>query len=344
MSPYISPLFSLGMFISVMLILCSSHWIFLWMGLELGTLAFVPMLAWWHTSLEVEATVKYFIVQALAAATFFFGGLMNMNVVYTSDVSHWFGGVGEMIILLAVAVKLGMAPFHYWVVDVVQGLNYIPGLVLLTWQKLPGLAVFIQLGCSNPTLIAVLGCLSALVGGLGGLGQTQLRKLLAFSSIVHLGWLVTGVGVNSLLGMTYFVLYVSVSLPIFLFLHIMNVVHVNQLRSGIVGSPVVTALLSLGVLSLAGLPPFVGFLGKWLVLTELVSQTMVLVSAVLISGTLVSLYYYLRVGYLCLAIMSPQQVMVNTSYRKSFIFNILAVLVGFNLIGLAISSGVSCYI
>nr|BAH86276.1 NADH dehydrogenase subunit 2 [Branchiostoma lanceolatum] len=343
MSPYISPLFGVAMSVSVLLIMSSSHWVFMWLGLELGTLAFVPILTWWHSSLEVEATVKYFIVQAMAAAMFFFGGLVSTGTEYISSLNQIVGNTGEVMTMLVVAMKLGLAPFHYWVVDVVQGLNYIPGMVLLTWQKVPGLMVLTQLGTTyNSFFLLTFGVLSALLGGLGGLGQTQVRKLLAFSSIAHLGWLVSGCVIGSLLGITYFALYVVLSLPVFLFLHLLNAVHLNHLRMSLMFNPASGMLVGIGFLSLGGLPPFLGFFGKWLLLTHLVDGFLLGLAIMLIVGTLVSLFYYLRVSYLCLVILGPQQVMIGLSWRKIYMTNLVSGMVVLNMIGLVLVGGVSC--
>nr|YP_001434578.1 NADH dehydrogenase subunit 2 [Asymmetron inferum]BAF76609.1 NADH dehydrogenase subunit 2 [Asymmetron inferum] len=342
MSPYISPLFSLTMLFSVLLILCSTHWAFMWLGLEVGTLAFVPLLTWWHTAPEVEATVKYFITQATAAAMFFLGGLILMSSEYSSGIAHWLGSLGEVIILLSVLMKLGLAPLHYWVVDVVQGLNYLPGMVLLTWQKLPGLIVLTQLLSKlNSSILLILAPTAALIGGLGGLGQTQVRKLLAFSSIAHLGWLTVGIVINSWLGMMYFMLYMLISLPIFLLLHVSGGVHLNQLRSTLGANPIFSFSVGAGFLSLAGLPPFLGFFSKWLILTHSVAQLLVITSAVLILGALISAFYYLRISYLCLVVLAPQQIMVMTNWRNMSKINLISIILLSNMMGLLLVGGLS---
>nr|YP_001434591.1 NADH dehydrogenase subunit 2 [Asymmetron sp. A TK-2007]BAF76622.1 NADH dehydrogenase subunit 2 [Asymmetron sp. A TK-2007] len=342
MSPYISPLFSLSMVVSLLIILTANHWIFMWLGLEIGTLAFVPLLTWWHKAPEVEAAVKYFLIQAVAAAMFFFGGLALMNSEYINGVSQWLGNAGEVIILFAVLMKLGLAPVHYWVVDVVQGLNYIPGLVLLTWQKLPGLVVLTQLASEmNGTILLMLAPLSALVGGLGGLGQVQVRKLLAFSSIAHLGWLTTGLTVSALLGAMYFLVYIIISLPIFLSLHMSGGVHLNQLRNVLASNPMLSIWVGVGFLSLAGLPPFLGFFSKWLVLTYTTMQILLVSSIILISGALVSMFYYLRISYLCLVILAPQQIMAMTNWRNVSKITLLSIVLLLNIVGLLIVSALS---
>nr|BAC75519.1 NADH dehydrogenase subunit 2 [Branchiostoma belcheri] len=342
MSPYISPLFGLAMGSSVLLILSSTHWVFVWLGLELGTLAFIPMLAWWHSSLEVEATVKYFIIQAMAAAVFFFGGLVMTSTEYISGLSQFVGNFGEVLIMFSIIMKLGLVPFHYWVVDVVQGLNYLPGMVLLTWQKVPGLMVLVQLvSMQNGLILLIFGALSAFWGGLGGLGQTQMRKLLAFSSIAHLGWLVSGCVVGTMLGSMYFILYVVLSIPVFVFLCILNNTHLNQVRASLVSNPVAAMVVGVGFLSLAGLPPFMGFFGKWLVLTWLLNNFLVGGAVALVVGALVSLFYYLRVSYMCMVILGPQQIMVSLSWRKGFMGSLLGGLVVLNLLGLLLVGGIS---
>nr|BAF76635.1 NADH dehydrogenase subunit 2 [Asymmetron lucayanum] len=344
MSPYISPLFSFTMILSLLVILCSTHWVFMWLGLEIGTLAFIPLLTWWHNATEVEATVKYFLTQAVAAAIFFFGGLVLLSSESINGVAQWLGSLGEIIILLSVLMKLGMAPIHYWVIDVVQGLNYIPGMILLTWQKLPGLAVLSQLLSENNSYILLfLAPASALIGGLGGLGQTQVRKLLGFSSISHLGWLVVGLVINSLLGAMYFFLYIIISLPIFLSLHISGGVHLNQLRNALASNSMLSISVGVGFLSLAGLPPFLGFFIKWLVLTHSMTQFLLIASTLLITGSLIGAFYYLRISYLCLVILAPQQVMAMTNWRNTAKINLISVVLLLNIVGLLLAGALSTF-
>lgn len=119
--------------------------------------------------------------------------------------------------------------------------------------------------------------------------------------------------VGSILGVRYFLLYCSLSIPIFSFLYMLNSLHLNQLRMSLTINPVVTILLGIGFLSLAGLPPFLGFFGKWLVLTYLVDHFLLGVAIVLVVGTLISLFYYLRISYLCIIVLGPQQIIVGLS-------------------------------
>lgn len=84
-------------------------------------------------------------------------------------------------------MKVGLAPTHFWLPEVLQGLDLTTGLILSTWQKVAPFALLLQIPHHNPTLLVILGLLSTLIGGWGGLNQTQLRKILAYSSIAHLG-------------------------------------------------------------------------------------------------------------------------------------------------------------
>lgn len=102
-----------------------------------------------------------------------------------------------ILIILALIIKLGIAPFHFWVPEVTQGVPLKSGLILLTWQKLAPLSILYQISPSiDSTLTMLVAILSIIVSGWGGLNQTQLHKILVYSSIAHMGWMVAIITFN----------------------------------------------------------------------------------------------------------------------------------------------------
>jgi len=209
--------------------------------------------------------------------------------------------VATAIILAALALKIGLAPIHFWIPEVLQGLDLLTGLILSTWQKLAPLALIIQTAQAfDPLLLTTLGLISTLVGGWGGLNQTQLRKILAYSSIAHMGWIIIVLQHAPQLTLLALLTYILITSAAFLTLKMSYTTKVGTLATTWSKSPLLTATTALVLLSLGGLgglPPLTGFIPKWLILQELAKQGLPLTATVIALAALISLYFYLRLCY-----------------------------------------------
>nr|YP_009240325.1 NADH dehydrogenase subunit 2 [Mylochromis lateristriga]AMO26804.1 NADH dehydrogenase subunit 2 [Mylochromis lateristriga] len=213
MNPYILAILLFGLGLGTTITFASSHWLLAWMGLEMNTLAIIPLMAQHHHPRAVEATTKYFLTQATAAATLLFASVTNAWLTGQWEIQQITHPLPSTMITLALALKIGLAPLHAWLPEVLQGLDLTTGLILSTWQKLAPFALILQLQPSSSTLLIILGLTSTLIGGWGGLNQTQLRKILAYSSIAHLGWMILVLqfspSITLLTLLTYFIMTFS---------------------------------------------------------------------------------------------------------------------------------------
>nr|WHU29520.1 NADH dehydrogenase subunit 2 [Elassoma zonatum] len=305
MNPYIlaTLLFSLGL--GTTITFASSHWLIAWMGLEVNTLAIVPLMAQHHHPRAVEATTKYFLTQATAAAMLLFAATTNAWLTGEWQLQEMSHPIPITLITLALALKIGLAPTHAWLPDVLQGLDLTTGLILATWQKLAPFALLYQIQNLNPTLLIFLGVLSTLVGGWGGLNQTQLRKILAYSSIAHLGWMVLVLKFSPSLTILTLLMYMIMTTATFLTFKLNKATNVNTLATCWTKAPTLSALTPLILLSLAGLPPLSGFMPKWLILQELTKQNLPMTATIAALSALLSLYFYLRLTYAITLTISP---------------------------------------
>lgn len=192
-------------------------------------------------------------------------------------------------------LKSGAAPFHFWFPEVIEGLSWFNGLILITWQKIAPLILISYNFCYNFFIISII--LSILIGSLGGLNQTSIRKLMAFSSINHLGWILLAIINNELLWITYFLLYSLLSISIIIIFNNFKLFYFNQIFNISIINPIIKFLIFLNLLSLGGLPPFLGFLPKWLVIQNLTSINQLFILTISICLTLITLYFYLRLSY-----------------------------------------------
>nr|AAX63791.1 NADH dehydrogenase subunit 2 [Myxocyprinus asiaticus] len=309
MNPYVLTILLSSLGLGTTLTFASSHWLLAWMGLEINTLAILPLMAQHHHPRAVEATTKYFLTQATAAAMILFASTTNAWLVGEWDINNLSHPLAATMVIAALALKIGLAPVHFWMPEVLQGLDLLTGLILSTWQKLAPFALIMQVAPAiNPTLLTLLGMTSTLVGGWGGLNQTQLRKVLAYSSIAHMGWMIIVLQYAPQLTLLALGTYIFMTSAAFLALKVSSATKINTLTMAWSKSPVLVATTALVLLSLGGLPPLTGFMPKWLILQELTKQDLPLTATVMALAALLSLYFYLRLCYAMTLTVFPSTV------------------------------------
>nr|YP_009239464.1 NADH dehydrogenase subunit 2 [Polynemus dubius]AMM05670.1 NADH dehydrogenase subunit 2 [Polynemus dubius] len=315
MNPLILTILLSGLGLGTTITFMSSHWLLAWMGLEINTLAILPLMAQHHHPRAVEATTKYFLTQATAAATLLFASITNAWLTGQWDIHQMTHPLPTTMIIAALALKVGLAPLHSWLPEVLQGLDLTTGLILSTWQKLAPFALLLQIQTPNPSLLIIIGLTSTLIGGWGGLNQTQLRKILAYSSIAHLGWMILILQFNPSLTLLTLLMYLIMTLSTFLMFKLNKATNINSLTISWSKAPIITTLAPLVLLSLGGLPPLSGFVPKWLILQELTKQDLPLLATLAAFSALLSLYFYLRLSYAMTLTIAPNNLMGTTPWR-----------------------------
>nr|QOJ44760.1 NADH dehydrogenase subunit 2 [Allobates aff. tapajos 2 AR-2020] len=306
MNPYALSVIISSLALGTTTTLSSSHWILAWVGLEINTLAIIPMMTMTPHPRAIEAATKYFLTQAAASALILFSSILNAWLLGEWTINNLSNPVSMIFLSIALSIKLGLAPFHFWMPDVLQGLTLSTGWILSTWQKLAPMAVLLQLSQAvNLPLMMALGLLSALIGGWGGINQNQIRKILAFSSIAHLGWIIAILHISPSLSILNFSLYLIMASTLFYMFITINSTNISHLATTWTKVPALTALSLLSLLSLAGLPPLTGFMPKWLIAQEMIKQDLILLSFVMLTLTLLSLFFYLRLTYTISLTMAP---------------------------------------
>jgi NADH-ubiquinone oxidoreductase chain 2 len=270
----------------------SFNWLYVWIGLEINLISFIPLIISSSIDIETERSLKYFLVQALGSGLLLFGSLVYINYP-NCLILDW---MSVYIILFRLIIKLGIAPFHFWLPHVMSGIRWMSCILLSIWQKVGPLFILSSFIYYSSFYIILVCCLRALVGGLGGINQTQMRVLLAYSSIGHMGWMFARIIYSFRLFLVYFLVYRLINISIILLidftsLKITNLIRVKGLRIFII------VILCFLFLSLAGLPPFLGFFPKWMVIIKLIEDQIYILRLVLIFGSLLNIYYYLNIFF-----------------------------------------------
>nr|ACT78588.1 NADH dehydrogenase subunit 2 [Vireo atricapilla]ACT78589.1 NADH dehydrogenase subunit 2 [Vireo atricapilla]ACT78590.1 NADH dehydrogenase subunit 2 [Vireo atricapilla]ACT78598.1 NADH dehydrogenase subunit 2 [Vireo atricapilla]ACT78604.1 NADH dehydrogenase subunit 2 [Vireo atricapilla] len=315
MNPQAKLIFTFSLLLGTTLTISSNHWIMAWAGLEINTLSILPLISKSHHPRAVEAATKYFLVQAAASTLVLFSGMTNAWHTGQWDITQLTHPVSCLILTAALSMKLGLVPFHFWFPEVLQGSPLTTGLILSTVMKLPPIALLFMTSHSlNPTLLTTMAILSVALGGWMGLNQTQIRKIMAFSSISHLGWMAIILVYNPKLTLLNFYLYALMTTAVFLTFNSIKTLKLSTLMTTWAKTPSLSVTLLLVLMSLAGLPPLTGFLPKWLIIQELTKQHMAPTATIISLLSLLGLFFYLRLAY-CATITLPPH---TTNHMKQW--------------------------
>nr|YP_010949748.1 NADH dehydrogenase subunit 2 [Scyliorhinus retifer]WMI35574.1 NADH dehydrogenase subunit 2 [Scyliorhinus retifer] len=316
MNPTVLTIIISSMGLGTILTFIGSHWLLVWMGLEINTLAIIPLMIRQHHPRAVEATTKYFITQATASALLLFASVTNAWTSGEWSLIEMLNPTSATLATTALALKIGLAPLHFWLPEVLQGLDLTTGLILATWQKLAPFAILLQLSSLlNSNLLLLFGVTSTIVGGWGGLNQTQLRKILAYSSIANLGWMITILHYSPNLTLLNLILYMFMTLTTFLLFKTFNSTKINSISSSSLKSPLMSVIALMTLLSLGGLPPLSGFMPKWLILQELTKQSLIIPAMIMALMALLSLFFYLRLCYATTLTKAPGPINMASTWR-----------------------------
>ena len=310
-----------------MLMVASSHYASFFISLELMSIPIYGLLAYTHQrSQSLEAGVKYLVLSATASAMLLMG--MAYIYAYTGSLSFYDSVqvlvesihkpmviLGLGLIVFAIAFKLSLAPFHKWTPDVYAGAPAPVATFLATAAKVATIGLFVRyilasgamLVESIVTIITVLAVLSIVVGNLLAVRQVNLKRILGYSSIAHFGYLLIALISTSYASLgsisLYVVTYVLTTIGAFGAVALMSSPYNNVSEAESLADyrglfwrrPVLTAVLTVMMLSLAGIPLTAGFIGKFLVIMAAVTTQHWFLAAMIIVGSGIGLYYYLRV-------------------------------------------------
>nr|ADL70923.1 NADH dehydrogenase subunit 2 [Heteronotia binoei] len=317
MSPLIWTALITSLTTSTVIIMASHHWLLAWLGLELNTLSILPIIMRSNHPRTTEAATKYFLIQTTAATLILLASTMNAWQTGSWNIMQPSSPTITTITTTAIMMKLAIAPAHLWYPEILQGTTMATALIISTWQKIAPLTLlYLLINHLSTNTVLLLGLLSALLGGWTGLNQTQTRKIMAFSSIFHMGWLLTALCLNPSLTTLTMITYLTMTTTMFLSLTTSSSKTLLDLGTSWTHSPILLTTTMLTLLSLAGLPPLTGFMPKLLILKELVTMKLLPLSTMLALTSLPNLAFYTRMAYLSTLTIPPNT--TNSEYKWRF--------------------------
>nr|WDR45848.1 NADH dehydrogenase subunit 2 [Lasiopodomys gregalis] len=281
-----------------MITMLSSNLFVMWIGLEMNLLALIPLMLNNPNPRSTEAATKYFLTQATASMILLLSILMNFKQLGTWTFQPETDINIVTMTFISLAIKLGLAPFHSWLPEVTQGIKLDVGLILLTWQKIAPLSILSQYyELINPNLLILSALISVLIGAWNGLNQTQTRKILAYSSIAHMGWMISILPYNPSLTALNLLVYIIMTIPMFFIFSTHSFTSISSMSLMWNKMPMALPMISLILMSTGGLPPLTGFLPKWAIITELMKNNNLSLASLMAMAALINLFFYMRLIY-----------------------------------------------
>nr|YP_009938250.1 NADH dehydrogenase subunit 2 [Hyalopterus pruni]QNU07669.1 NADH dehydrogenase subunit 2 [Hyalopterus pruni] len=280
-------MFLIMLIFSTLLSISASNWLSMWMGLELNLFSIIPILNFKSSIYSIEATMKYFLIQAFASILLLIF-LINKNFLFFNN--------NNTLMILPLLMKLSLMPFHLWLPSMLEGLNWFSCLLMMTWQKISPFIMISYLNM-NKNLIFLIALI--LMNSIFGMNQNSMRKILAMSSINNSTWMLFAILMNNNLWINYFLIYSILNFLIIKILNNYNINYINQMKFFNLNFFLKLNLLML-IFSIMGLPPMIGFLMKWMLIKNLMYNNMYMIMIMLIMLTILNLYFYIKMTYFML--------------------------------------------
>jgi NADH-quinone oxidoreductase subunit N len=309
--------------LGMMVLISANDLMVLYMGIELQSLPLYVIAAMRRDSLRsTEAGLKYFLLGALSSGLLLYGA----SLIYGFTGATSYGGItaalagganpgaviGIVFLVAGMAFKISAAPFHMWTPDVYEGSPTIVTAFFAVAPKLAAMTLFLRVtyGMLEPVseswqqVVVAIAALSMIIGALGAIMQTDLKRLMAYSSIAHMGYALVGMasalpeGVAGV--MVYMAIYVASTLGIFAIILTLSrgggaAVKINDLAGYSQSHPLHAACMMIFMFSMAGIPPLAGFFGKWFVFSAAVNAGMVSLAVFGVLSSVIGAFYYIRI-------------------------------------------------
>nr|YP_010350358.1 NADH dehydrogenase subunit 2 [Ixodes confusus]UOK09787.1 NADH dehydrogenase subunit 2 [Ixodes confusus] len=299
----------LGM--SIIMSFSTNSWFSFWISMEINMMVFIPLMNS-KNFLSCNSMINYFIIQSLSSSMFLISSILYFT---------FFSKIFMVIIILTILIKMASAPFHIWFPQISENITMKSFFLLSTFQKMIPLQI---LSNFNNQMLTFFIIMSAIVGTLGGFNQTSLRKILAFSSISHLSWMMTLILLNQYYWILYFLLYSMIILKIVIYLKSNFINKINNINTKMMTNPNKFQLFST-FLSLAGLPPFLGFFMKMLSILIIINK-MPYILFILIPSSLGNMYFYTRIMFPMIMLYNSLMKNFNKFSLKTLLFFFLNIL------------------
>nr|YP_009488353.1 NADH dehydrogenase subunit 2 [Metasalis populi]AWD31612.1 NADH dehydrogenase subunit 2 [Metasalis populi] len=280
-------MFLVLMMLSTLMVLCSTKWLSMWLGMEINLMVTIPFIFQNKSKELSEKVMTYFLTQVMASIlmlTAMLTMMMSFNIL-----------IIKMMLTFSMMIKLGMPPFHMWMPEMLNKINWWTLGILITMQKINPLMIMSQI-MENNLVMPMIMIMSSSVGSLAGINQLVLSKIMVYSSINHLSWITMCMMMMNTLWIKYFIIYSMITLTLCSLFNMKMIFYINQFN---MNTNIYMKLMIVGLmLNLGGLPPLPGFFIKWLTLESMMKfNYLYFTLIIMLFCSMVTLIFYMRLSY-----------------------------------------------
>nr|UPL65933.1 NADH dehydrogenase subunit 2 [Dicyphus sp.] len=270
-------MFMFIMIISLIMVSSSSNMMSMWVSLEINMMMFIPLMNEKNNS---QSMMMYFLTQSMASMMFMIS-ILNNNMFNMM-----------MLMSLSMFMKMGMPPFHQWLPEIMAKISWNLCFLMMTLQKIPPMMVMTQI-MENNYMNNLIIISSIVFSAIIGLNQTSMRKLMAYSSMSHTGWMLMCMKLSNKSWMSYMMIYMIMMMMMCQFLSKMNIFYLNQMNIQMMENSN-KIMLMMSMMSMGGMPPFLGFLPKWMTIQLIIKSEEMFMMLIMLFMSVVTMFYYLR--------------------------------------------------
>nr|YP_010726205.1 NADH dehydrogenase subunit 2 [Diprion wenshanicus]WDY84654.1 NADH dehydrogenase subunit 2 [Diprion wenshanicus] len=298
---------------SIMIIINSSSWISAWMGMEMNLLSFIPLLMNYTKMCKyMNSSMMYYIVQVGSSS-------MLLMMIMILKMNLFLMELNMMIVMIQIILvfKLGASPFHWWFIKMINSISWLNLFIITTLQKIGPLFMLMNTNISIVMYFSML--MSGLIGSFMGLNQNSLKLIMGYSSINHLSWMLMSLMIDFYIFFIYLFIYFLNNMMICLFFYFFNINFLNQIYKFNNMNYFIKFMILMMFLSMAGIPPMVGFLPKFFIFILMVKNYFFMECLIFIINTLVVLFYYMN-----LILPFILQMKLNLKFKLNYLkFNLM---------------------
>ncbi|YP_009370122.1 NADH dehydrogenase subunit 2 (mitochondrion) [Macrosteles quadrilineatus] len=273
------------MMIGVIMTASSNNWISMWMGIEMSMVSFIPMITNYNNQMSSESMMKYFIIQSIASTMFLFSTIsmligVNMEIM-------------ENLVKLSMIIKLGLAPFHNWVLMIIESMSYFPMFIMLTIMKIQPMIIMFQLNFNKMMTLVIL--MSMIISSFSALNQSSIRKTLGWSSIYNMSIMMTSTN-KLMMSMTYLMIYSLIMMILLKTVMKMKINYLNQMMFNEF-SMLIKINMWINMLSMSGFPPTMGFFIKLIMIQNMINENQNMMIMVMVLTSMLVMMFYTRMAF-----------------------------------------------
>nr|UOA67845.1 NADH dehydrogenase subunit 2 [Sophianus sp.] len=268
--------------LSTMMVLNTTNWINMWIGMEINLMSFIPMMSKSNDKTSSQGMMMYFLIQSMASILFVTSCLTLKHIHQETNLS-------QIIMMTSMMMKLGVPPFHQWFIEMINKSPWNIMMFLMSWQKLAPMHVTSNL-INKLSLTFMIAATTT--SSMFGINQTSTRKIMAYSSVGHMGWIMACAKTFKKSWILYLMLYTLIVVMMCMMLKFYNIMHINQFTMSM-KTPMEKLSFLTSMMSMGGLPPFLGFMPKWMAIQNMLWSKEMMILTLMITSTIITLSYYL---------------------------------------------------